>query len=171
MKNNSTFIIIAIIALCLGITSCKSVYYQSRGIAIQNQDIVSTPTVVDIQVDLTKRITYSDDHYVTYPSSSKEQTERLALEAVRYNCITTNNIDVIVDPVYKISFKKNFKKAKVELTGYAGYYQNPRTLYDDVNSLQKFSMDDIKKYILFNNPVTLQNETAPVNITFPSEKK
>lgn len=170
MKNHSIIIIIAAIALCFGFNSCKSVYYQSRGVAIQNQDIVSTPTVVDIQVDLTKRITYSDAHYVSYPSSSKEQTEQLALNAARYNCIVNNNIDVLVDPVYKISFKKGFTKAKIELTGYAGYYQNPRTLYDDVNSLQKFSMDDIKKYILFNNPTLLQNETSPINISFPSEK-
>ena len=170
MRIYSIFTIITAIALCLGFTSCKSVYYQSRGVAIQNQDIVSTPTVVDIQVDLTKRITYSDTHYVSYPSSSREQTEQLALNAARYNCIITNNIDVLVDPVYKISFKKGFTKAKVELTGYAGYYQNPRTLYEDINSVQKFSMDDIKKYILFNNPTLLQNETSPINISFPSEK-
>lgn len=170
MKNNSIIIALVAIAICLSFTSCKSVFYQSRGVAIQNQDIVSTPTVVDIQVDLTKRVTYSDSHFVSYSSTSKEQTEQLALNAARYNCIMANNIDVVVDPVYKITFKKGFKKAKVELTGYAGYYQNPRTLYDDVNSLQKFSMDDIKKYLLFNHPTLLQNETSPINISFPADK-
>lgn len=170
MKNNSIIITFVAIAVCLGFTSCKSVSYQSRALVIHNQDIVSTPTVVDIQVDLNQRVTYKDDHYVTYPSASQEQTERLALEAARYHCITTYNIDVVVDPVYKISFRKGFKKAKLELTGYAGYYRNARNMYEDINAMKNYSMDDIKKYILINNPTLLQNETSPININFPAEK-
>lgn len=171
MKNNTISIIILAVAICLGFSSCKTISYQSRSVSIVNHDIVSTPTVVDIQVDLNKRITYQDEHYVKYPSSSKEQTEQMALNSARYNCIIANNIDVVVDPVYKITFKKDFRKAKVELTGYAGYYKNPRTIFDDVKSFEKYTMDDIKKYILFNNPSLLKNDNAPINISFPSEGK
>ena len=63
------------------------------------------------------------------------------------------------------------KKDKIELTGYAGYYKNARSLYDDVKSLEKYSMDEVKKYIIFNNPSLLQNNEAPVNITFPNDNK
>ena len=124
MKNNTISIVILAFAICLGLSSCKTISYQSRGVSIVNQDIISTPTVVDIYVDLNKRIVYSDDHYVKYASSSKEHTEQLALNAARYNCIITNNIDVVVDPVYKISFK-NF----IELMYRHFYISNTRIHY------------------------------------------
>ena len=173
MKKYIFSIIFAAAVVSLAFTSCKSVSYQARGVKIENQNIISTPTVVDIQVDMTKRVSYSDNGFVKYPQSvGKNQTEQLALNAARYACITQNNIDVVVDPVYKITFKgMACKKAKIELTGYAGYYKNARTIYDDVKSLEKYSMDDVKKYIIFNNPSLLQNNELPVNITFPNNDK
>lgn len=158
-----------LIGLCF--TSCKTFSYKARSIYIANQNIKSTPTVVDVQVDLTKRITYEDKHYVKYQSSSKQETEKLALNHAQYNCIIENDIDVVVDPIYSISFNKNYRQAKVKLTGYAGYYKNARTLYEDVKFLEKYSIDDIKKYILFNNPDLIRNENVPINITFPSKSE
>lgn len=173
MKKQILSIIIVAVVACLSFTSCKTVSYQARGVEISNHDIVCTRTVVDVQVDLTKRITYKDDHYVKYDQSiSRSQTEEMALNTARYACIMQNNIDVVVDPVYKIYFKgMGFKKAKIELTGFAGYYRNARTVNEDINSLKNYSMDDLKKYILFNNPSLLKNESSPINITFPNDEK
>lgn len=168
MKKN-IFTLVAVIIAVLLFTSCKSVSYQARNVDVINRDIVSSPTVVDINVDLTKRVSYSDQHFVKYPQAiGKNQVEECALQAARYNCIMQNNIDVVVDPVYKISFKgKN--KAKIELTGIAGYYKDPRSVYNDVKSFENIDMETVKKYLYFNNPTLIQQE-GNVNITFPTEK-
>lgn len=168
MKKN-IFTFVAVIIAVLLFTSCKSVSYQARNVDVINRNIVSSPTVVDINVDLTKRVSYSDQYFVKYPQAiGKNQVEECALQAARYNCIMQNNIDVVVDPVYKISFKgKN--KAKIELTGIAGYYKDPRSIYNDVKSFEKIDMETVKKYLYFNNPTLIQQE-GNVNITFPAEK-
>lgn len=134
---------------------------------MEYQTIATTPTVVDVRVDLNRKVSYEDQRFVKYPESrGRRNTEQLALRAAKYNCITINHIDVVVDPVYKITYKGK-KKAKIELTGYAGFYENPRTLFNDIESLKKYTMDDIQKYILFNNPELMQPVGAPVNITVP----
>lgn len=170
MKKN-IYLFVAAISIALIFTSCKSTYYyQARNINVQNKDVISTPTIVDIKVDLTKRVSYSDQKFVKYPQAiTKNQIAECALQAARYNCIMQNNIDVVVDPVYKIYFKgKN--KAKIELTGYAGYYQNSRTLSNDVKTFENIDMETIKKYIYFNNPTLIQND-GNINISFPAQEK
>jgi len=165
-KKILSVVVVSVLAV-LAFSSCKTFSYQARGMDIKNQAVVSTPTVVDVQVDVNKRITYSDPHFVKYSVTRGHTLEELALAAAKYNCIVQNNIDVVVDPVYKITYKgKN--KAKVELTGLAGYYRNARNMYEDVQSLKDFKIEDIQKFNYFNNPELMQPLGAPVNITIPS---
>jgi len=171
MNKNIFFVAAVCIVAAVAFSSCKTVSYQARGMEVEHQTINSTPTVVDVRVDLNRRVSYADQRFVKYPQSKgMKNTEELALQAARYNCITMNHIDVVVDPVYKITFKGK-KKAKIELTGFAGFYENPRTLINDIESLKKYTMDDVQKYILFNNPELMQPEGAPVNVTVPPAGK
>lgn len=159
------------IFVMVALSSCKSISYQARGIEIDNQSVETTPTVVDVRVDMDKRITYRDEHFVKYSQAKgMKETEKLALNAAKYECIVRNNIDILVDPVYKITFKgKN--KAKIEITGLAGYYNNARSWIQDVNTFKDFSMDDVKKYIIFNNPELMKSEESSVNITVSEPQK
>ena len=170
--NKKVFTIIAF-AICfvMAFSSCKTVSYQARGIDIDLKTVEMSTTMVDVRVDMDKRITYHDDDFVKYAQAKgQKEIERLALNAAKYECIIRNHIDILVDPVYKITFKgKN--KAKIEITGLAGYYENARSLYQDVNSLKNFSMDEVKKYIIFNNPELIKTEESSVNITVSDSKK
>lgn len=172
MKKNITIIVVLAVFAVLAFPSCKTVSYQARGIDIEKHSVEATPTVVDIRVDMNNRISYHDEDFVKYSQSvGQSQTEELALNAAKYACITRNNIDILVDPVYKITFKGK-KKAKIEITGLAGYYVNARSIFQDVKSLETFSMDDVKKYIIFNNPQLIKSDESSVNITISdSEKK
>lgn len=170
MKKNIISIVVIAVFAVMAFSSCKTVSYQARGINIDKQTVESTPTIVDVRVDMSKRVFYHDEDFVKYPQSKgQSQTEELALNAAKYACITRNNIDILVDPVYKITFKGN-KKAKIEITGLAGYYENARTLFQDIKSLEKFSMDDVKKYIIFNNPNLIKSDESSVNITVSDSK-
>ena len=72
----------------------------------------------------------------------------------KYNTIVNNNIDVLVDPIYKIEYK--FGQYKASLTGYAGYYVNSRTIYEDMEQLRLYSHDDIEKYLILHQPEVLK---------------
>ncbi len=167
MKKNYISIVLLVVFAALTFSSCLTTSYEIRGLGIDDQPVISSPTLVDVRVDMSKRIKYADQDFVKYSSSSMEQTEKMALAAAKYACITENNIDILVDPIYKIQFKGK-KKAKIELTGLAGYYDNARSIYENVKEFQDFTLDDVKKYIIFNNPELLQTEGAPINITIPS---
>lgn len=169
MKKILSIAIVSFFAV-VAFSSCKTISYQARSLEIKDQAVVTTPTMVDVRVDVNKRVNYSDPDFVRYPSSKIKNTEEMALTAAKYKCIVENKIDVLVDPVYKITFKGK-KKAKVELTGLAGYYENARSMYNDVNSLKDFKMEDVQKFILFNNPELMQPVGAPVNITVPPANK
>lgn len=139
------------------LASCTTYQYTARQTNVQRQDITTMPTVVDIRTDYTKRVnTVSNWH------PKKED----AINEARYIAVITNNIDVIVDPVFKIQYRpyKAFRKYQVTLTGYAGYYTNPRTVYEDMTQLKNYSREDIENYLLFHNPTVLQYLHATADV-------
>ena len=171
MKKNIIVIVVLAFFGVMTFPSCRTISYQARGIDIDKQSVDATPTVVDIRVDINNRISYHDEDFVKYSQSKgQSHTEELALNAAKYACITRNNIDILVDPVYKITFKGK-KKAKIDITGLAGYYVNARSLFQDIKSLETFSMDDVKKYIIFNNPELIKSDESSVNITVSDSDK
>ena len=76
-----------------------------------------------------------------------------AKEEARYLAVTDNKCDVIVDPIYKIEHRSRTYKAY--LTGFAGYYQNPRTLYEDIQMYKDVKKEDIEKYLILKDPSIL----------------
>lgn len=130
--------ILAIAVLALVATGCTTYSYTSRSVSIaQSMDVQPTSTLVDVKPDFSKRITESS-------SWCKSETEAMA--EVKYKAINNNNIDIVVDPIYKTTFSG--KKVMVVLTGYAGYYTNPRTLLEDIKQLENVDKAEIEKYLI-----------------------
>jgi len=93
--------------------------------------------VVDIDIDLTKKVTASSQNH---PNADD------AMNEAYYNCILSNNIDIVVDPIYK---RTNIEypllkllipnKYRYEIHGFAGYYKNPETKIDWENKREKYA--------------------------------
>ena len=74
---------------------------------------------------------------------------------VKYKAITNNKIDIVVDPIYKIESRG--RKCMVTLTGFAGFYSNPRTMLDNIKQMKDVDKAEIEKYlILQQNPQIIQ---------------
>lgn len=141
---------IALCVLAVIFTGCKSYQYGARQTNINRQDIQATPTVVDVKADFNKRIEVTSDW---------QKTKEDAMAECRYLAITQNKIDIVVDPVFKVE-RRSSSKFKATLTGFAGYYINSRTLYEDVQEVSKFSRDDIEKYLILHSPEVLKYMNA-----------
>lgn len=141
MKKISILLIVA----AAFFSSCSTYQYTARQTFVNNQNIVASPTVVDVSADYAKRITATS-------RSCKTQTE--AMQEAKYMAIVDNKIDILVDMIYKIEKRGNRYIATV--TGFAGYYKNSRSLYDDIKQLKDVSKEDIEKYLIIHNPEVIQ---------------
>ncbi len=153
MKHNIFLFLIVV----LSFTSCSTFQYSSRSTAINTQNIVATPTVVDVKADYTKRI---------IATSSRCKTPQDAQNEAKYMAITQNQIDIVVDPIYKI--ERRNRRYQATLTGFAGYFINARSFYEDVKLLKDIDRTDIEKYLILHNPEVLQymqeNKEDVINI-------
>ena len=138
-----------IFAVALILNSCSTYQYTSRQTNVDLMNITMSPTIVDVRPDYTKRIEVT---------SNWCKTEKVAMDECRYSAIINNQIDVVVDPIFKIERKKarGPKKYKATLTGFAGYYVNSRTLFEDIEKLKNFTREDIEKYLILHNPEILK---------------
>lgn len=141
MKTLKIFIAVALVAL---MSSCSSYTYTSRSTNINTNDLNATAMIVDVRPDFSRRI-------VTV--SERQKTMELALAQAKYMAVVDNKCDVIVDPVYKA--EKHGNRYVVSLTGFAGFYENPRTMYEDVNLLKKVSREDVEKFLIMKDPSIL----------------
>ena len=137
MKKN--IFVVAFVAILF--SSCSTYQYSARQTYVNNQNITASPTVVDVQVNYNKRVT---------ETSGKCKTLEEAMNEAKYLAITKNNIDVLVDMIYKV--EKQSRKYQVTVTGFAGYYKNSRTFYEDVKLLEQVSKEDVEKYLILHNP-------------------
>ena len=92
MKKISILLIVA----AAFFSSCSTYQYTARQTFVNNQNIVASPTVVDVSADYAKRITATS-------RSCKTQTE--AMQEAKYMAIVDNKIDILVDMIYKIEKK------------------------------------------------------------------
>lgn len=141
MKRNLLILIAVAIAFC----SCSTYRYTSRETYVDHQNIKATPTVVDLRVDYAKRIT---------ETSRRCKTPEDALSEAKFNAIVNNKIDVLVDMVYKM--EKRLRKYQVTIFGYAGYFRNSRSLYEDIKLLEQVDKEDVEKYIILHDPEALK---------------
>lgn len=138
-----------IIAMVLSLASCSQTLYSytSRSEKIKSVELQATKTLVDIDVDFKHRVTAESDWCFT---------EQEARSEAQYKAVTTGNADIIVDPIFRVERRTNEKKCyKVYVTGYAGFYINPRPAIQDIQQLKDVDMENIEKHILLNHPEML----------------
>ncbi len=126
-------------------SSCTTYQYTSRQANIERKNIVASSTIVDVKADYGKRVE---------ATSTRQKDLENAKREAQYLAITQNKIDVVVDPIYKIAERSG--KFQVTLTGFAGYYTNSRTFYEDLQLLHEIDREDIEKYLLLHNPEILK---------------
>ena len=148
----------AFIVASFVLSACSSYSYTSRSTMVNRENIQTTAMIVDVRPDFSKRIA-TESHRCKTLSEAREEAKYLA--------VTGNKCDVIVDPVFKIECKS--RKYKAYLTGFAGYYQNPRTLFEDIQLLKGVSKEDIEKYLMLKDPSIVgllnpSNQSEVINI-------
>ncbi len=141
MKKISIILLAAIICLC----SCSTYKYSARQVFVENHNIIASPTVVDVDVDYSKRIT---------ETSRKCKTQAEAVQEAKYQAITNNQIDILVDMICKV--EKKGTKYRATVTGFAGYYKNSRSLYDDIKKMSDIDKEDVEKYLILHNPEVIK---------------
>ena len=136
MKN---FIIL--VSSIVFLSSCSSVNHTYRNNFIQNKPVLASEVIVDVKVDLNKKVE---------STSSKRKTVELAKNEAYYKAITENNIDVVVDPIFEVKTSDKILfwggKSTAKLTGFAGYYVNPRSKIEVIKELKLIDTLDIHKY-------------------------
>lgn len=157
--------IFAALMVAAFMTSCASYSYTSRSEAINRQDINGTAMVVDVRPDFSKRIA---------TESKRCKTVAEARDEAKYLAVTEHKCDVIVDAVYKIE-RRGFK-FKAYLTGFAGFYENARTLWQDIQLYKDVKREDIEKYLILKDPSILgimnkAGNSEVINIYEGKEKK
>lgn len=130
-------------AICL--CTCSAYKYSARQIFVKNHNIMASTAVVDVDVDYTKRIT---------ETSGRCKTQAEALQEAKYQAITKNDIDILVDMVYKV--QKKGTKYRATVTGFSGYYKNSRSLQEEIRMLGDIDREDIEKYLILHNPEVIK---------------
>lgn len=135
--------IIAVGTLSMFLTSCTTYSYTSRSTSINQNAMNSKSLGAEVDVDFSRKVT----------ATSEAQVLKIdAINEAQYRCITENNIDVVVDPIYKVEFNMFQKKAyKVTVVGYAGTYKQVPTGIDAVVE-KNYKVEDIEKYKLITDP-------------------
>ena len=107
--------------------SCKSYNNSYRANSVTNKTIQTSRMVVDVMPDFTKSVNGTSRTF------RGRDSEKLARENAYYNAIVSNNIDVLVDPVYEIRIKNTLfgLRTSADVRGFAGKYQNPRRLENE----------------------------------------
>jgi len=127
------------------LTSCNSYQYSYRTTDIQ-RSIKSTPVVCEMKVDLTKKIECSSD---------KQISPNLAISNAYYKAITENNVDVIVDAVYKVKTQSKILffggKSTATIVGYGAKYINSKPITSTLQELNKIDTTDVKKFNMIYN--------------------
>ena len=138
MKN-----IFKILAVGLGLvtigstTSCSSYKHSYRLSEIPEKSVVIADKIcVELRVDENKVIQASSAKRHKSPTDAKNEAY--------YNAIVNNNIHVLVDPIYKTQTSARILifggKSTSTVTGFAGYYENPRSFKE-----VKDELEDIKR--------------------------
>ncbi len=132
------------ILAALGLASCGSMsstsyQYAYRKTNIPNRDIITSEVIVDLKLDLTKKIVVE---------SAPHNSAETAKEEAYYKALVQNNVDVIVDPIYEVktTTSVNGIKSIAKITGYGANYVNPRNKVEAINDLNTIKSDNVIKF-------------------------
>lgn len=158
-----------ILTIVFALTSCSVTKQSYRGVEVNKKNVITDDVVVDVKVDITKPIK---------STSSKRNSEDEARDEAYFKAITENNIDLVIDPIFEVSTSGKFLffggKSVAKLSGFAGYYLNPRNRRDAVKELQALKLQDVDGFekLYFPNLVGSKKvkSEAISSVKFPSLK-
>ena len=134
MKNLITYSFLgAIVFVSLMTSSCSSFKHSHRLSQIPEKNIqIADKVGVELRIDENKVIQATSNKKHASPQDAKDEAY--------YNAIVNNNIHVLVDPIYKIQTTARILifggKSFATVTGFAGYYQNPRSYKEITDELE-----------------------------------
>ena len=126
--------------------------HSSRAQYIRGGDLIGEDKIAKIDVDFSRRI---------HATSNWQATKSAAREEAEYMAIRENQIDVVVDPIWKYTISPIFSRAdgapwhfayKAELLGYAGMYKKAISHEEMIQQLKEVDMETIEKYKLLTDP-------------------
>ena len=114
-------------------SSCASSKHSHRISQIRDKDVVVADKIgVELRVDEKNVIQASSTRSHKYASDAKDEAY--------FNAITNNDIHVLVDPIYKTVTSAKILifggRSRSTVTGFAGYYVNPRSYKEISNELE-----------------------------------
>ena len=113
MKN-----LILLSTILLLFSSCSSLSVTSRKRPVNLTDANATNSYVDVKVDY--------DEVIVYTEEFKGNDKLNALKIAYHNALISNEIDVLVDPIYARK-RKASGEVVVTVYGYGGSFTNQRT--------------------------------------------
>jgi len=117
MKNHSLIFLLASIFL----TSCVSMKHTYRSQDVQPSGImVADNYVADLDINFKKTISGE--------TSRQHKSESQAKQEAYFNAISSNNVHVLVDPIYSVSSTKRLfgSTSTAKVYGFGALYENPR---------------------------------------------
>ena len=126
--------------------------HSSRAQYIRGGDLIGEDKIAKIDVDFSRRI-HATSNWQATKSAAREEAEHMA--------IRENQIDVVVDPIWKYTISPIFSRAdgapwhfayKAELLGYAGMYKKAISNEEMIQQLKEVDMETIEKYKLLTDP-------------------
>ncbi|MEZ5196711.1 MAG: hypothetical protein R2764_10005 [Bacteroidales bacterium] len=154
-----TSIIFATVIITM-ITGCSSLKYSYRQVEIPEQNLLVTPVLVDLNVNLEQRVT---------ASSPKVKGVNDAISTAYYMALENSGADVIIDPVYKV--KSSGKKSIATVSGFYGKYSNARQIVDAVPGYQALDTTNIKKAHMLINGFRMPTKPTVESETGKQKKK
>ena len=139
-KSFSILAVVSCVALLM--CSCHTYTYTSRSRKVNQRNISEAHLTAQLNVDFTKTVE---------GTSTTHHSIRAAKKNAEYNAITSNKIDVLVDPIFKVT-RSSFNKYMATVIGYAGYFKGTKTDKEIVQEMEDVSVETIEKYKLLNDP-------------------
>jgi hypothetical protein len=125
---------------------------------IQRTSISAYPLIVDLNVDMSIRVTGASSGEI-----AKGLTEEYFRELALAEAMVKSGADILVEPIYSVT--KNFTgtgaiiktTVEVSVTGYVGKYKNPRNITSSDTSMIQFVRGTMVKEnsAQKNNPIQL----------------
>lgn len=172
MKKKYLLILAIGTLIIIGNSGCSSTEsFTSRNINVNNRDIQQEYLSLEVKVDFNTQVSAT--------SKILHDSKRSALEESYYNCLKSNNIDVVVDPIYKITKYPIFApregekssvikvQYKAEIYGYGGKYIKTSTVNEEIGDLKEVNLDDVIKYKLITDPNFSNSYNKAPQIIFP----
>ncbi len=148
----SVFFIALVLSSC-GVTTSTTNSYSGRTRKIEGGRITEQRKAAEIDVDFAHRVT----------ARSGWQSSKSAAQAeAEHKAIIENGIDVVVQPIWKITVSPLFSQAdgapwwqysyKAEINGFAGMYKKAYSEEEQILQMKDIDRETIEKYKLLTDP-------------------